>query len=267
MERVEREVIQSLETEAALLPDMPALLADLDALGSSPSIIADLAASHVRPNAATRVLDLACGKGPVALALARRFGCSVLGVDGFAPFVDAARAAARRSGLGRRCAFERGDLRSFLAPDQPYDLVILASVGDLLGDPSATMAQLRRAARPGGWIVIDDGFKKAGAPDSVPGYGHAETVAGLTAHGDVLTAEAALSDGALRAMNDANNRAIDRRVDELSARHPARAALFRRYQRRQREECRLLETAFTCAVWLLRRAPGTAGVSPAAASE
>lgn len=49
-----------------------------------------------------RVLDIACGKGTSALLLAKRYGCSVVGIDLAGDLVEEARDAARRRGLAGR---------------------------------------------------------------------------------------------------------------------------------------------------------------------
>ena len=92
------EVARSLDAAPDLLPFLPELLADLDSLGSQPEAIVRLLSGVVAPG--RRVLDVGCGKGAVALALARELDLAVVGVDLFEPFVEKAVAWASAQKLG-----------------------------------------------------------------------------------------------------------------------------------------------------------------------
>ena len=244
-----------LETEADLLPLMPELLADLEALGGSPELTLELL-EQVSPEPEWRVLDLGCGKGALALAVAARFGCRVEGVDGFAPFVDEANVAARERGLADRCRFREGNVRRVVQTDDRYDALIYAGLGDLLGPPAETVAQLRRLLRPGGFMIIGDIFLKPGAPLS-EGYGYAlhedAMLRALTACGDRCVAISTLTDAQMIAINRDNNNRIRRCARNLMDRHPDRAETIAAYVRRQEAECRKLETFFVDAAWLIER--------------
>src|SRR5262245_14293225 len=72
-----------------------------------------------------RVLDVGCGPGRHALALARR-GIEVVGVDLSPDFVELARAAGRAEGLALR--FEIADVRD-LEPTADFDAVVCLCQG------------------------------------------------------------------------------------------------------------------------------------------
>src|SRR6266511_3124826 len=100
------------------------------------------------------VIDVGCGPGRHALALARR-GIDVVGVDLSEDFVALARDAAAADGLPAR--FEVGDVRD-LAHDAEFDAVICLCQGGfgLLGgraEPRA-MERLTVALRPGGRLAL-----------------------------------------------------------------------------------------------------------------
>jgi methylase of polypeptide subunit release factors len=97
-------VAYALEIEPALLAFVPELLADLEVLGADVDTIVE-ALGEVGISDQSTVVDLGCGKGGVAIAAAAALGCRVIGVDLFAPFIDVARAAAERAGVGELCQF------------------------------------------------------------------------------------------------------------------------------------------------------------------
>ena len=128
----------------------------------------------------------------------------------------------------------------------------------MLGRLDECVAALRRTVRPGGFIVVDDGFVAGPGPIARPGYehmvAHEETVRRLTSHGDRVVEERIMPVGSMREANHATNRSIRRRAESLIRRHPDRAEAVRDYVRRQEEECGVLETEVIGATWLLQRA-------------
>ncbi len=60
-------------------------------------------------DAASRVLDIGCGRGGAARALADMIGCNVTGVDLTPAFCEAATAMSRWTGLDGRTSFQEGD--------------------------------------------------------------------------------------------------------------------------------------------------------------
>jgi SAM-dependent methyltransferase len=104
--------------------------------------------------AGERVLDVGCGPGRHALALARR-GIDVAGVDLSEDFITLARDAAAMDRLTAR--FEVGDVRE-LAYDAEFDAVICLCQGGfgLLGgrDEPPAFERIAAAVRPGGRLAL-----------------------------------------------------------------------------------------------------------------
>jgi SAM-dependent methyltransferase len=102
----------------------------------------------------SRLLDVGCGPGRHALALARR-GMEVTGVDLSPDFVDLARAGAAAEGL--TATFTVGDVRD-LPYDSEFDAVVCLCQGGfgLLGgrDEAAVFSRIVRALRPGGGLAL-----------------------------------------------------------------------------------------------------------------
>ena len=104
--------------------------------------------------AGERVLDVGCGPGRHALALARR-GIDVVGVDLSEDFITLARDAAAADELPAR--FEVGDVRD-LAYDADFDAVLCLCQGGfgLLGgrDEARAFERIAAAVRPGGRLAL-----------------------------------------------------------------------------------------------------------------
>jgi demethylmenaquinone methyltransferase/2-methoxy-6-polyprenyl-1,4-benzoquinol methylase len=116
--------------------------------------VVDLAA--VTPGA--RALDLCCGTGDLALALARR-GASVTGLDFSAPML----AVAARRRRGPNPEFRQGDALQIPFPDHSFDIVTMGYGLRNLADWKAGLAEMKRVAKPGGRIVILEFGKPANA--------------------------------------------------------------------------------------------------------
>jgi SAM-dependent methyltransferase len=253
---LDESVAQAMETDVRLLPLLPELLTDLWELGpSAEQVVAALESVGVEPDSA--VLDLACGKGAVAVALAEQLGARVDGIDAFEPFLRAARALATERGVSHRCHFEQGDIRNLLGQEEQYDVALLLSVGPVLGDYEQTGAGLRKLVRVGGYIVIEDGFVVDGVAHLplADGYaGHSETLRQLTACGDVVAQEIICPTEQAQSVNQRNADLIRQRASLVKARHPAFEQLIDEYVARQERETQILGTDVSCAIWVLRRA-------------
>jgi cyclopropane fatty-acyl-phospholipid synthase-like methyltransferase len=109
---------------------------------------------HIAVAPPARILDVPCGAGRHALALAER-GFSVTGVDLSKDAVARATAAAAAAGLPAR--FVRSDMRDFAA-DDPFDAALCLgnSIG-YFGPPGMTafFGRLAAALRRGGRLVLD----------------------------------------------------------------------------------------------------------------
>jgi cyclopropane fatty-acyl-phospholipid synthase-like methyltransferase len=231
-------------------------LQDLDALGSDPELVVAWLGEAGVQGPEKRVLDLGCGKGAVAVAVAGRLGCQVHGVDALPAFVEAARRQAVSRGIGALCHFEIGDLRDTVAKGGSYDAVLLVSVG-VLGSPEAMVRGCRACTRPGGVMILEEAYLREAGRLDFPGYGdvvtQADTLRQLSSYGDELISERRTPLAEMQAQNRRFNESIERRAEELAARHPAHANAFRAYVDKERRECELLERTLECATWMLRR--------------
>lgn len=105
-----------------------------------------------------RVLDVGCGFGELTCAMAVA-SARVLGIDKDPTIVDAARAKALARGLGDRTEFRAGRAAELPLRTQEWGSFNVAHARFLLEslrDPRAAVAQMVRAVRPGGRIVLVD---------------------------------------------------------------------------------------------------------------
>lgn len=112
----------------------------------------------------THVLDVASGRGVSAIHLARRFGCSVLGVDYSAASVLRANDDAGRAGLHRRVTFSRGDAERLPCADAAFNAVVCECAFCTFPDKAVAAAELGRVLRPGGVVGLADLVRRAPLP-------------------------------------------------------------------------------------------------------
>jgi SAM-dependent methyltransferase len=100
------------------------------------------------------VLDIGCGTGQTTRQAARaaRAG-SALGVDVSAPAIRRARELAWAEGL-RNVTFERADAQVYRFPPERFDLAISRFGTMFFDDPGTAFANIRRALRPAGRLVM-----------------------------------------------------------------------------------------------------------------
>ena len=100
------------------------------------------------------VLDVGCGTGSISAGIAWAVGPrgSVIGVDHDSVLLDLARAGHARIPNLR---FERGDATTLDFQHQ-FDIVTASRTLQWISDPAMAIANLKRAAKPGGKLVILD---------------------------------------------------------------------------------------------------------------
>ncbi|WP_280396506.1 class I SAM-dependent methyltransferase [Nocardia carnea] len=130
-----------------------------DALNEVPELARVLGAGG------TRILDVGCGAGWSAIALARAYPAArVLGVDIDLPSVRMAVRHAAAAEVADRTEFMAGDAAEL--PAGGFDIAFAFECVHDMPRPVEVLAAVRRALRPGGFLVVMD---EAVAPEFAPG--------------------------------------------------------------------------------------------------
>ncbi|MFJ2100603.1 class I SAM-dependent methyltransferase [Streptomyces anulatus] len=112
---------------------------------------------------APRVLDVATGTGPAALAVAGS-GASAVGLDRELGLLQTAAARARRAGLAATARFVAGDATELPFPPGAFDAVVSTFGVMFAPDARLAAAELIRVCRPGGILAV-----ASWTPDGVMG--------------------------------------------------------------------------------------------------
>src|SRR4051812_40743804 len=104
---------------------------------------------NIKPG--TRLLDVGCGAGQLAL-IAARAGALVNGCDIATNWLEKARTRATAEGLG--VSFEEGDAESLPYEDAQFDTVTSLFGAMFAPRPELVAAELTRVCRPGGTIAM-----------------------------------------------------------------------------------------------------------------
>ncbi len=251
--RSEDEMIAyALEAKLALLPYLPELLADLQELGGNAKLIASVL-GDLDLTSSTTVVDLGCGKGAVAIEVAADLNCKVYGIDLFRPFIESCTKLAERRGVADLCRFIHGDILKLAGKIEPRDVAIFAALGDVLGPLDQSVAIIRRYVKPGGYIVISDGYIKDGGTTDFTGFeqyaGRPEMIARLTACGDALVREITDADTA----HAGEIEKIAARARAIVAQRPEVATEILAYAEMQGAEYEYIDNNFVSAIWVLQR--------------
>jgi demethylmenaquinone methyltransferase/2-methoxy-6-polyprenyl-1,4-benzoquinol methylase len=105
-----------------------------------------------------RILDVATGTAGVAIALARRTGARVTGVDISDAMLARGRERVQATGLADRITLQAGRAEELGFPAESFDAVSFTYLLRYVRDPAATLAELARVLRPGGIMASLDFF-------------------------------------------------------------------------------------------------------------
>ena len=107
-------------------------------------------------NKDTYVLDVGCGVGATACYLAKRYGCSVVGVDIRESMIARSSERAKKEGIEDRVEFRVADAQNLPFEDALFDVVICESVVTFIKDKQKAVSEYARVAKPGGYVGLNE---------------------------------------------------------------------------------------------------------------
>jgi SAM-dependent methyltransferase len=103
-----------------------------------------------------KVLDVACGSGTSAIALAKEFDCKVVGVDLSQKNLDLAQKKAQDMGIDNLIEFKCSDAEKIDLPDGTFDFVICECALCTFPDMKTAVSEMHRVLKEGGKVGITD---------------------------------------------------------------------------------------------------------------
>jgi len=254
MQSIEESVVMAMDgSDKEIFPYMPYILQDLWEMGSDPETIITLINKNLDNHENLKVLDLGCGKGAVSIKIADKFKCRCHGIDAIEDFILFAKQKAIEYKVDRLCSFEAGDIREFIAELPAYDVIILGSVGPVLGDYQKTLSTLRKHLESGGIIIIDDAYIEDESEFSHPlVLKHNELIKQINSCGMRLVETVAAEKEETADLNSSIHEKVMMRCLELAEKHPEQKKLFTDFIAMQEAQIDVYTNKVTCAAFVIK---------------
>lgn len=139
-------------------------------------------------SAGSRILDVGCGRAEFLLRTVERSGCQGTGVDHLIPVVDAARTEAARRGLGDRIVLHGESFDRERFDDDSFDLIACIGATHAVSDFEQALRVLAPLARPGGHLLVGEGYWRQDPPPEYLAFLGAEPDELLTHEGNLAIA-------------------------------------------------------------------------------
>jgi ubiquinone/menaquinone biosynthesis C-methylase UbiE len=101
----------------------------------------------------SQVLEIGCGAGFMAVALAQR-GFRVQAIDSVEAMVELARQHATEAGVAERLNVAVGNIYALAFEDVAFDLVLAIGVIPWIGQVEPAIQELARVTKPGGFVIL-----------------------------------------------------------------------------------------------------------------
>jgi len=109
------------------------------------------------------VLEVGCGTGGNTCYLAKKYGCSIIGIDLAEHMIRKARCRVNQLDLTSQETFQRGDAYRLEFPPESFDVVLTVFVSQFL-DKQLAFQEFYRVLKPSGRLGINETYKA----DEVP---------------------------------------------------------------------------------------------------
>ncbi|HSR31699.1 MAG TPA: class I SAM-dependent methyltransferase [Anaerolineae bacterium] len=118
----------------------------------------------------SRVLEVGCGVGFTACEIGKQYGARVVGIDLSENMIANAKKRAQSLSLNDLVEFRVGDVTELPFDDGSFDVVIMESFLNILGEPGLigrALQEISRVTKPGGRVGANEVFVDASAPSEV----------------------------------------------------------------------------------------------------
>lgn len=254
-EEVNQSTLESLDCfEPQLRPFIPYLLQDLWEIGSSSKIVLEMLKRNNLHTQQLKILDIGCGKGAVSIPIAKEVYATVYGIDAMPEFIETAKQKAQEFGIGKFCTFVNGDATKLINDLKGFNLVMMASVGPILGNVSQTLNKLEGCLSNNGYVILDDCFLPN---DAVSDY--TRCLRESEFNRQIQESNYSVIDKLIQSPEDTAETdeyiysRIETRAKELSVKHPDKKKMFESYLAMQKKENYALENELQCIMILLQK--------------
>jgi len=254
-EEINQGALESLDCfEPELRPFITYLLQDLWEIGSSSKTVLEMLKRNNLHTQQLKILDVGCGKGAISIPIAKEVYATIYGIDAIPEFIETAKQKAQEFGVGKFCTFVNGDASKLIDNLKGFNLVMMASVGQILGNVSQTLNKLEGCLSNNGYVILDDCFLP---DDAVSDYTRCLRESEFNrqiqeSNYSVIDKIIHSSDYTVEADEYIYSR-IEARVRELSIRHPEKRKMFESYLAMQKKENYSLENELQCIMILLQK--------------
>lgn len=105
---------------------------------------------------AKSMLDIGCGLGGATRTIAKTFGTWVVGMEASPALAKAGMQYSEMAGLAKKAPIQHFDPDKFELPPRKYDAICVRDIFGNVGDKARALAQVERALRPGGCLLVSD---------------------------------------------------------------------------------------------------------------
>ena len=208
-----------------ITPFIPLILKDLWALGGNPGAVIKIMKQHVALKQDSQIIDLGCGKGTTVIELAKTFPGSYTGIDIIPEFIEEGNAEIRENQLSGTVVLRQENMCETIAAPVKYDVVIYGHDSDAFGSVAKTLRILSKKLNDGGSIIYETAFHDGRYKRTV--YSSEEALySAIKDSGLQIIAQLKWNREYIRRQNEANNRLIKKRIEQLKEQHPDKCRLF-----------------------------------------
>ena len=150
-------IFSALKQEGHSTDDLtPEILAPYDEFHVGGMAATYRVADRLQVHKETRLLDIGCGAGGPARAVAARYGCSVTGIDLTKDFIEAGGALSQACGLQDKVSLHHGSALDMPFANGTFDRAMLLHVGMNIPDKPALLREAARVLAPGAAFCVYD---------------------------------------------------------------------------------------------------------------